>query len=98
MNEKDISFLQTLEDIVVARRESPQAESYTSSLFAAGTQRIAQKVGEEAIEVALAACNEDSEELKGEVADLLYHLLVLIADQRLALSDVISTLHARHAS
>ena len=98
MNEKDISFLQTLENIVVERKNSPQAESYTSSLFAAGTQRIAQKVGEEAIEVALAACNENPEELKGEVADLLYHLLVLLTDQHLSLSDVASTLQARHST
>lgn len=98
MTEKDISFLQTLEDIVVERRESPQQDSYTSSLFVAGTQRIAQKVGEEAIEVALASCNDNPEELKGEVADLLYHLLVLLADQRVTLRDVASTLQARHSS
>lgn len=98
MSDPDISFLQTLENIVVERRDSPQAASYTSSLFSAGTQRIAQKVGEEAVEVALAACGDDSEQTKDEAADLLFHLLVLLADQRITLSDVTNTLQARHSS
>lgn len=97
MTNTDISFLNSLQDIIVERRENPQEGSYTSSLFAAGTQRIAQKVGEEGVEVALAACNRQPAETKDEVADLLYHLLVLLADQRITLAEVVSTLQSRHA-
>lgn len=98
MHDDTPNFLTTLEQVIASRRDEPVAESYTSSLFAAGTQRIAQKVGEEAIEVALAACNGKSEAITDEAADLLYHLLVLLADRRIELSQVLETLEARHAS
>jgi len=98
MTDTDISFLNSLQNIIVERRDHPQEGSYTASLFAAGTQRIAQKVGEEGVEVALAACNGQPAETKGEVADLLYHLLVLLADQRITLAEVIAELQSRHAS
>ena len=63
-----------------------------------GTKRIAQKVGEEGVETALAATVHDREELRNEAADLVYHLLVLLADADLELADVIDVLRARHAS
>jgi phosphoribosyl-ATP pyrophosphohydrolase/phosphoribosyl-AMP cyclohydrolase len=96
MSNTDLDFLASLENVIVARRASPSAGSYTSELFASGTQRIAQKVGEEAIEVALASCHDDREEIVGEAADLLYHLLVLLANQDIRLAEVISTLESRH--
>ena len=68
----------------------------TARLYAAGTKRIAQKVGEEGVETALAATVHDKEELKNEAADLVYHLLVLLADADLELADVIDVLKARH--
>jgi phosphoribosyl-ATP pyrophosphohydrolase/phosphoribosyl-AMP cyclohydrolase len=96
MSNTDLDFLATLENIIVERRASPVAGSYTSELYASGTQRIAQKVGEEAIEVALASCHDDRQEIVGEAADLLYHLLVLLANQEIRLAEVISTLESRH--
>ncbi|MCD4597402.1 phosphoribosyl-ATP diphosphatase, partial [Proteus mirabilis] len=65
-------------------------------LYASGTKRIAQKVGEEGVETALAATVNDREELKNEASDLLYHLMVLLQDQSLSLSDVIDCLQKRH--
>ena len=96
MSNTDLDFLASLESVIVERRASPAAGSYTSELYASGTQRIAQKVGEEAIEVALASCHDDREEIVGEAADLLYHLLVLLANQDIRLAEVISTLESRH--
>ena len=96
MSNSDLDFLATLESVIVERRASPSAGSYTSELYAAGTPRIAQKVGEEAIEVALASCHDDRGEIVGEAADLLYHLLVLLANRDIALAEVISKLQSRH--
>ncbi|MGI9221436.1 MAG: phosphoribosyl-ATP diphosphatase [Woeseiaceae bacterium] len=97
MADTDLNFLKTLETIIQDRRASPVAGSYTAELFAAGSQRIAQKVGEEAIEVALASCHGDTTETKAETADLLYHLLVLLSNQDIKLSDVVAVLEDRHA-
>ncbi|PAR64234.1 phosphoribosyl-ATP diphosphatase, partial [Vibrio metoecus] len=72
------------------------SSSYTASLYARGTKRIAQKVGEEGVEVALAATAGDKEELICESADLMYHLLVLLQEQGLAMNDVINKLKERH--
>ena len=96
MSGTDLSFLTVLEDIIIERKSSPAEGSYTSELFASGTQRIAQKVGEEAIEVALASTSGNREATINESADLLYHLLVLLTDQDVQLSDVIETLNKRH--
>jgi len=70
--------------------------SYTTSLFQSGTKRIAQKVGEEGLETALAAATGDKAELVDEAADLLFHLLVLLEDQQLQLSDIQQRLFERH--
>ncbi|MDP5138824.1 phosphoribosyl-ATP diphosphatase, partial [Rheinheimera baltica] len=70
--------------------------SYTASLFAKGVKRIAQKVGEEGVESALAAMAGDREELANEAADLMFHLLVLLRSQKLELNDVIKVLQQRH--
>ena len=92
------NFLRELEVLLESRRTADPATSYTASLYARGTKRIAQKVGEEGVETALAATVHDKEELKNEAADLGYQLLVLLADADLALADVIDILRARHAS
>jgi len=97
MSKSDLVFLATLEKLIIARRTAPAEGSYTSELYAAGTQRIAQKVGEEAIEVALASCHDDRDETVGEAADLVYHLLVLLANQNIALAEVVATLKSRHS-
>ncbi len=97
MSDTDLGFLTTLEDIIVERKTSPAEGSYTSELFAAGPQRIAQKVGEEAVEVVLASASGNREATINETADLMYHLLVLLTDQGISLSDVVDTLVQRHA-
>ena len=98
MSDTELDFLRTLEDIIVKRKKSPAEGSYTSELFAAGSQRIAQKVGEEAVEVILASASGNREATVNETADLLYHLLVLLTEQGIRLSDVIDTLEQRHTT
>lgn len=95
--EHEWNFLRALEVLIEGRRQAHPASSYTAQLFARGTKRIAQKVGEEGVETALAATVRDREELRNEAADLVYHLLVLLADADLELADVIDVLRARHA-
>ena len=97
MNTSDLTFLAELESIVRDRLRNPSNASYTARLAAAGTRRIAQKVGEEGVEVALAAVAGDSEGILNETADLIYHVIVLLAVQGLSLTDVASTLEGRHA-
>jgi phosphoribosyl-ATP pyrophosphohydrolase/phosphoribosyl-AMP cyclohydrolase len=72
-------------------------ESYTARLIASGTKRIAQKVGEEAIELALAATSGSQQETIDEAADLVYHLIVLLADQDLSLGNIAERLRTRHS-
>ena len=92
----NIEFLQTLEKVIQARLENPPEGSYTASLVAAGAKRIAQKVGEEGVELALAAVAGDRDETVNEAADLVYHLLVLLNIRDLRLADVAALLEARH--
>ncbi len=89
-------FLHQLEQVLADRKGADPDSSYTASLYARGTKRISQKVGEEGVEVALAATSGDKAELVCESADLIYHLLVLLQDQDLALEDVINKLKQRH--
>ena len=96
MTAASLEFLVTLEDIIANRKQAMPDDSYTSQLFAAGAKRIAQKVGEEAVEVALAASSGNRDETLSESADLLYHLLVLLADQDIRLSQVVDKLASRH--
>ncbi|KRG40691.1 phosphoribosyl-ATP pyrophosphatase [Stenotrophomonas panacihumi] len=90
------NFLGTLDALVAERERERPAGSYTTSLFEKGTRRIAQKVGEEGVETALAAVAQGDEELIGESADLLYHLLVLLRARGLGLADVLQLLETRH--
>ncbi|RBW71617.1 bifunctional phosphoribosyl-AMP cyclohydrolase/phosphoribosyl-ATP pyrophosphatase [Bacillus taeanensis] len=84
-------------ETVIAKREAERPEgAYTTYLFEKGVDKILKKVGEEAGEVIIAAKNRDPEELKWEVADLLYHLLVLLREQKLPLDDVLQVLEERH--
>lgn len=92
----EISFITDLERLIASRKGADADSSYTASLYASGIKRIAQKVGEEGVETALAATVQDLEELKNESADLIYHLLVLLQASDLSLSDVISVLKQRH--
>jgi len=96
--QRGIEFLETLESIIRERASATGEASYTASLFAAGTRRIAQKVGEEAVELALAATAGDRDEQLDEAADLLYHLLVLLAAKDLSLADVAERLEERRSA
>ncbi len=91
-----LSFLHVLEGIICDRRDNAPPGSYTAKLFAAGTHKIAQKVGEEAVETVIEALRDDRPRLLEEVADLTYHLLVLLADRKVALSEVETVLRNRH--
>ncbi len=89
-------FLWQLERLLGERKFADPESSYTAKLYQKGTKRIAQKVGEEGVETALAATVHDREELINEASDLVYHLLVLLQDQDLHLADVINNLRNRH--
>ncbi len=96
MSNTNISFLVELESIVAARLKNAGSESYTARLGKAGIKRIAQKVGEEGVELALAGLTGDKEEIIDETADLLFHTIVLLAKSNLQLSDVCDRLRDRH--
>jgi phosphoribosyl-ATP pyrophosphohydrolase/phosphoribosyl-AMP cyclohydrolase len=98
VNKPDIAFIAELETIVMQRLAAGGEESYTARLAAAGTKRIAQKVGEEGVELALAAAAGSQQETIDEAADLVYHLIVLLADRGLSLEDIATRLKARHTS
>ena len=91
-----LSFLLTLEQLIAQRIAEGPEGSYTASLYARGVRRVAQKVGEEGLEVALAGAGETDEALVAECADLLYHLLVLLRSRSLPLAAVIEELRRRH--
>ncbi|MCJ8322111.1 MAG: bifunctional phosphoribosyl-AMP cyclohydrolase/phosphoribosyl-ATP diphosphatase HisIE [Colwellia sp.] len=90
------NFLSHLEQVIASKRNESPETSYTASLFAKGTTKMAQKVGEEGVEVALAAVAETKEDLLGECADLFYHTLVLLQDKDIELSEVMAVLQKRH--
>lgn len=92
-----LAFLGRLDALIAKRHDERPEDSYTTQLFESGTRRIAQKVGEEGVETALAAVAQDDDELLGESADLVYHLLVLLRSRGLELADVAALLQARHA-
>jgi phosphoribosyl-ATP pyrophosphohydrolase/phosphoribosyl-AMP cyclohydrolase len=89
-------FLTELDALVARRERERPAGSYTTRLFEAGVRSIAQKVGEEGVETALAAVAQQDAELAGEAADLLYHLLVLLRSRGMSLEDAVAVLRARH--
>jgi phosphoribosyl-ATP pyrophosphohydrolase/phosphoribosyl-AMP cyclohydrolase len=96
LTDSHLGFLTTLESIINDRFENPVRESYTSSLVAGGTKRIAQKVGEEAVELALAAATDNRVETINEAADLFFHVLVLLRNQGICLADIAAELESRH--
>ena len=93
---ESLAFLDTLERIIAERMATRPEGSYTAQLLSEGTRRIAQKVGEEGLEVALAAVSQSDEEVVAESADLLYHLLLLLKAKNLSLAQVIDELNSRH--
>lgn len=95
--EKDeVNFLCRLNDLIYDRKKNLPKGSYTSELFNSGSDRIIQKVGEEAVEVLIAAKNKSRKEIVYESADLLYHLIVMLSDNDIKLSEVVDELKSRH--
>jgi phosphoribosyl-AMP cyclohydrolase / phosphoribosyl-ATP pyrophosphohydrolase len=91
-----LAFLSTLEDVIRERIATRPEGSYTAKLLGEGTRRIAQKVGEEGLELALAAVAQSDTEVIGEAADLLYHTMLLLQVKNLSLNQVIAELQSRH--
>jgi phosphoribosyl-ATP pyrophosphohydrolase len=93
----DIAFFERLETLIAERIATAPESSYTAKLAGAGVGAAAQKVGEEGVELALAAVSEDDARVVDESADLLYHTLVLLAIRGIPLARVVATLERRHA-
>ena len=92
------AVIDRLFETVASRKGSDAAESYTAKLFARGTDKIAQKLGEEAVETVIAAVTKDRDGMIGESADLIYHLLVLWADAGIRPEDVLAELERREGT
>jgi phosphoribosyl-AMP cyclohydrolase / phosphoribosyl-ATP pyrophosphohydrolase len=90
------SFLQSLETVIWDRKLNPDEQSYTASLFKKGINKVAQKLGEEAIELVIEAKDNNKELFLGEAADLMYHYLVLLAAKDIRLDEVLEILEQRH--
>ena len=91
-----LTFLGELARVVEDRKNNPVEGSYTAYLFSRGVDKIAKKMGEEAVEVVIASKNDDKEDLTREIADLTYHLLVLMEEKGVSLADVCTELKKRH--
>ena len=91
------NFLEQLEQIIAVRKNNPSEKSYTSSLFEKGVNKIAQKVGEEAVELVIESKDSNDELFKNEAADLLFHYLILLQAKGFSLSDVVEVLKSRHS-
>lgn len=95
-NEEDLLFLKYLQHFIEKRHEEMPDGSYTTSLFQSGVNRMAQKVGEEALESVIEACNGTDDRLIYESADMLYHLIVLLVSKGLSIEDLSRELQKRH--
>ncbi len=97
-NSQDIMFLKVLQDFISKRHEEMPEGSYTTSLFESGVNKMAQKVGEEAVEAVIEACNGTDERLIYESADLIYHLIVLLTSKGYRIEDLARELKERHSA
>lgn len=95
-NQKE-PFLYQLEEVILDRKKNPQKGSYTCQLLEEGINKIAQKVGEEATELIIEAVDNNNERLKEEIADFLYHLLVLLRNKNIDLDQLMEVLEERHS-
>ena len=96
-NKSGLEFLNYLTNLIESRKEANQDNSYTSKLFAAGSKRIAKKVGEEAVELALEAENGEMDRFIDEAADLLFHTMVLLSSRSINLNTIANRLKERHS-
>ncbi len=97
-NSSQTAFIDQLRGIIKERKENPSTTSYTSSLFAKGINKLAQKVGEEAVELVIEAKDDNKELFLGEAADLLFHYLVLLEAKDYSLDEVVAVLKQRHVT
>lgn len=95
-NKDPIAFIRTLSQTIKDRKTQPSESSYTASLFQKGINKVAQKVGEEAVELVIEAKDDNKDLFLGEAADLLFHYLVLLEAKNYSLSDVVKVLESRH--
>ena len=95
-NEADIFFLSYLQDFIEKRHKEMPKDSYTTSLFQAGINRMAQKVGEEAVETVIEATNGTDDRLIYEASDMIYHLIVLLTSKGMRIEDLARELQKRH--
>lgn len=93
---QDLAFLNSLEQLIASRKKERPESSYTTHLFDEGVDMIAQKVGEEAVETIIEAKNDDRDAFVGETSDLVYHLMVLLAEKNIPLAQVVAQLEERH--
>ena len=96
MTPNNLEFLSTLQDIIHSRKAEMPENSYTTKLFSRGINKIAQKVGEEAIELIIEAKDQNDELFLNEAADLMYHLMVLLSAKSKRIEDVVKVLQERH--
>ncbi len=97
VNNRDISFLGKLDDLILQRKRELPENSYTTTLFNAGLNKVAQKLGEEAVELIIESKDNNEELFLNEAADLVYHLVVLLRQKDFSIRDVISLLEKRHS-
>ncbi len=91
-----LNFLNELFDIIKSRKKKLPEKSYTAKLFNSGSNRIIQKVGEEAIETVIAAKNRDKDEIINETSDLIFHLFVMLVEQKIEFAEIVNNLEKRH--
>lgn len=96
LTQKDYAFLIELEELLYERKEEMPKGSYTTSMFKKGLDKIAQKVGEEAVETIIASKNSKDKETINEAADLIFHLMLLLAEKEIPLHKVVKKLRKRH--
>ncbi len=96
LSKKDLKFIKELEDLLYDRKDEMPRGSYTTTMYKKGLDKIAQKVGEEAVETVIASKNKGQKETIEEAADLLFHLMLLLAEKNIPLKKVIKTLRKRH--
>ncbi|MCK8491959.1 MULTISPECIES: bifunctional phosphoribosyl-AMP cyclohydrolase/phosphoribosyl-ATP diphosphatase HisIE [Spirosoma] len=96
VNQGKGQFLNYLQGIIHDRKINPSEKSYTTTLFNRGVNKIAQKVGEEAVELVIEAKDDNDDLFKGEAADLLFHFLVLLEQKNMSLDDIVAVLQSRH--
>ncbi len=96
LTDKDLEFFRELEDLLYERKDEMPKGSYTTTMFRKGLDKIAQKVGEEAVETVIASKNKGKKETIEEASDLLFHLMLLLAQKQIPFHKVVKTLRKRH--